>query len=213
MVKKIVTLVQAGAASLLLCACNGIFSDIYDSAEGETQGEYGFVAVSTPTEAGRIYINATDYTRWTYIDFHTATIDTLSVDDPAPAAWDIAIHRYDAKTNGGAVAETGATGFNSPTITPGEFVSDIWTTEKIVTDMSTMMDGYLSYTESDYNTELSRWLDVDTSTMPPVYTPSNKVYIVSLPDGTYAAVRLDDYMNQAGIKGYMTISYIYPYEL
>ena len=79
--------------------------------------------------------------------------------------------------------------------------------------MSTMMDGYLSYAESFYNPVLSRWLDVDKSTMPPIYTMSGRVYVVRLSDGRHLAVRLDNYMNGAGVKGYMTISYKYPFEI
>ena len=48
--------------------------------------------------------------------------------------------------------------------------------------------------------------------MPPIYTPSNKVYLLRMKDGTMAAIRLVSYMNAAGIKGYMTFDYIYPYE-
>ena len=44
-------------------------------------------------------------------------------------------------------------------------------------------------------------------------TLSNKVYMVKLKDGTYAAVRLTNYMNASGVKGFMTIDYIYPFEL
>ena len=145
------------------------------------------------------------------------SFDTLDVDDPEPKNWDIAIHRYDAKTNGGAVLETGASGFagleNMPGLAQGEFVADEWTTETIVTDMSTMMDGYLSYQESYYNRELSKWLNVDKSTMPPIYTPSNKVYIVRLADGTHVALRLVSFMNGMAVKGYMTIEYKYPFNI
>lgn len=74
--------------------------------------------------------------------------------------------------------------------------------------MSTMMDGYLSYAESSYNRELSRWLDVDKSTMPPIYTMSGKVYLVNLRDGRRVALRLDNYMDGSGIKGYLTIRYM-----
>ena len=76
-----------------------------------------------------------------------------------------------------------------------------------------MMDGYLSYAESFYNAELSTWLDVDKSTMPPIYTLSGKIYIIALSDGNNIAVKLSDYMNADGVKGYMTIEYIYPFEL
>ena len=80
-------------------------------------------------------------------------------------------------------------------------------------DMSGMMDGNIVYMESYYNEELSKWLNVDKSNMPPTYTLSNKVYMVKLKDGTYAAVRLTNYMNASGVKGFMTIDYIYPFEL
>ena len=62
------------------------------------------------------------------------------------------------------------------------------------------------------NPELSKWLNVDTSEMPPIYTPSNKVYLLKMKDGTMAAIRLVSYMNAAGTKGYMTFDYLYPYE-
>ncbi len=42
--------------------------------------------------------------------------------------------------------------------------------------MSGMMDGNIIYTESYRNTVLSSWLDVNTATMPPVYTMSNQVF-------------------------------------
>ena len=79
--------------------------------------------------------------------------------------------------------------------------------------MSGMMEGKIKYAESYYNTELSKWLFVDTSTMPPGYNPSNKVYVIKLKDNTIAAVRLRNFMNSAAAKGYMTIEYIYPFEV
>lgn len=48
--------------------------------------------------------------------------------------------------------------------------------------------------------------------MPPIYTPSNKVYLLRMEDGTMAAIRLTSYMNAKGAKGYMTFDYLYPYE-
>ncbi|MCI8999125.1 MAG: hypothetical protein HFJ95_09055 [Muribaculaceae bacterium] len=220
MLKKfLTTFIMSGAAAMLFPACNGIFSDIYDEASSETISEYGFLTFATESEPGSIYIDATDYTKWVYIDFTSKSIDVRDVNDEAPAQWDLAVHRYDTKTNNGAVMETGATGFYSlanvvkPDTGNGEYVKDIHTTDVIVTDMSTMMDGYLSYAESDYNTELSKWLNVDKSSMPPVYTPSNKVYILRLNDGSTAAIRLDNYMDAIGVKGYMTIQYMYPLNL
>ncbi len=198
---------------MLLSACNGIFSDLYDDAPASTAAEYGFIELATPTRVGKIYVDATSYTRWVYLTFSTLQMDTLQVTDTAPAAWDVALHRYDAKTCGGAVAETSARDFSElSTATIGEFTGDVWTQQQIVTDMSHMMDGYLSYQPSDYNPCLSQWLDVDTSSMPPTYTLSGKIYLIRLADGTCAAVRLSNFMNASSVKGYLTIEYLYPVE-
>lgn len=207
MSKKIVSFLLAGVAVMSLSSCDGIFSDIYDNPQQTDVPEYGFIAPATQTVPGTIYIDATSYTDWVYIDFSTMTAETLPVEAPAPATWDIAVHRYDAKTNGATVSATASGDFT--TLTPaGTPVADEWTTQTIVTDMSTMMDGYLSYAESSYNRELSGWLDVDKSTMPPIYTMSGKVYLVNLRDGRRVALRLDNYMDGSGIKGYLTIRYM-----
>ena len=76
--------------------------------------------------------------------------------------------------------------------------------------MSQMMDGIILYAEDYWNPCLSRWLDVDTSTMPPIYTLSGKIYLLRLKDGTCAALRLVNFLNDSAIKGYMTIAYLYP---
>lgn len=207
MSKKIVSFLLAGVAVMSLSSCDGIFSDIYDNPQQTDVPEYGFIAPATQTVPGTIYIDATSYTDWVYIDFSTMTAETLPVEVPAPATWDIAVHRYDAKTDGATVSATASGDFT--TLTPaGTPVADEWTTQTIVTDMSTMMDGYLSYAESSYNRELSKWLDVDKSTMPPIYTMSGKVYLVNLRDGRRIALRLDNYMDGSGIKGYLTIRYM-----
>lgn len=207
MSKKIVSFLLAGVAVMSLSSCDGIFSDIYDNPQQTDVPEYGFIAPATQTLPGTIYIDATSYTDWVYIDFSTMTAETLPVEAPAPATWDIAVHRYDAKTNGATVSATASGDFT--TLTPaGTPVADEWTTQTIVTDMSTMMDGYLSYAESSYNRELSGWLDVDKSTMPPIYTMSGKVYLVNLRDVRRVALRLDNYMDGSGIKGYLTIRYM-----
>jgi hypothetical protein len=203
---------MSGVAAMLLSSCNGLFDEIYDNVTtDEVVSEYGFTKLSSDVEVGTIYVDASSYTKWIYLDFSEHRADSVSVFDEAPLNWDLAIHRYDAKTNGGAVAETDIEDFNLlSTAKIGNYVGDTFTTKKIVTDMSTMMDGYLSYVESDYNATLSQWLNVDTSNMPPTYTLSNKIYILRLADGSKAALKLENYMNESAIKGYMTISYMYP---
>lgn len=207
-----------GVIILSLSACNGILEGIYDEPI-EKESEFGFIEISEGDKTGMVYINATSYTRWTYINFHTLTVDSMEIADDAeePDDWDIAIHRYDAKTNGGAVIETGFTGFEalqaSGKMPEGDYVQDEWTTSQIIIDMSGMMQGNIKYAESYYNSELSKWLKVDTQNMPPSYYPSNKVYVVKLKDGTFVALRLKKYMNASGDKGYMMIEYLYPFEI
>ena len=198
-----------GVASMgLLSSCDGILGGIYD--EPDNSGD----SAGFETE-GEISIDATSYTQWVYIDFSERTTVTLGVDEEEPAEWDIAVHRYDVKTNGGKVVETDYKEFDdavAATIDEADLVGDVWSTDKIVVDMSTMMDGYLGYVDSYYNTELSKWLDVDTSTMPPIYTPSGKVYIVYLADGNRVGLKLINYMNDMLVKGFMTIQYVYPFK-
>ncbi|MBJ2184457.1 MAG: HmuY family protein [Muribaculaceae bacterium] len=201
-----------GASAVLLSACNGIFGDIYDDPAGEPDTGYGFVIESENSMPGTIYIDATDYRDWVYLNFGAASAVTLDVDAPAPERWDMAVHRYDVKTNGGAVLQTEVSDFGEVALLPGAaFTPDVWTTGTIVTDMSGMMDGNLEYAGSFYNPVLSQWLDVDKSTMPPVYTLSGRVYVLRLSSGDYAAVKLVNYMDASAVKGFMTIQYVYPY--
>ncbi len=201
----------------LLPSCNGIFPGIYDSGESDLVTGYGFIGHNPSDNSGKVYIDATDYTKWVYLDFHGRTAVTAGMsEEEAPAEWDIAVHRYDVKTNGAAVLETGITGLelfmSSGKMPEGEYVEDEWTTEKIIVDMSGMMDGNIGYSESWYNSELSKWLKVDTSTMPPLYSMSHKVYAVKLADGSNLALKLSNYMDASGVKGFMTIDYVYPVE-
>lgn len=219
-INTLFTITMLGMIILSFSACDGILEGIYDNPDAEETKEFGFIKTDAATNSGTVYIDATGYERWTFINFHTQKIDSVNVSNPEqtePEEWDIAIHRYDAKTNGGAVLETGFTGFsalrNAGKMPEGTYMADIWTTDKIAIDMSGMMDGNIVYMESYFNEELSKWLNVDKSNMPPTYTPSNKVYLVKLKDGTYVAVRLTNYMNGKAVKGFMTIDYIYPFEL
>lgn len=206
------------ALMLSLSSCNGILEGIYDDIPAEKQNDYGFIKVDKNQNSGLIYIDASSYTQWTYIDFHTLTIEAVEIDENtnSPQNWDFAIHRYDAKTNEGEVLETGFTGLStlkrSGKLPLGEYVKDIWSENKIIIDMSQMMEGKLGYEPSYYNSELAKWLYVDMTNMPPSYYPSNKVYVIKLKDGSAAAVRLQNFMNASNIKGFMTIEYIYPLE-
>ncbi len=200
---------------MMLCAsfsaCDGIFEGIYDEAVDNTEGS---------VSEGYIYADASSYTQWIYINLHTLTMDTVQIADDGtftdPEEWDLALHRWDVRTNGGAGLETQYTSMAalqaSGQMPEGDFVEDVWTTEQVVIDVTDMLSGILGYCESYYNPELSKMMDVDITNMPPTYTPSGLVYVLRLADGTYAALRLATYTNSYGIKGYLNIEYVYPLE-
>lgn len=199
-------------AAMSLSACNGIFESIYD-APLETEMEIKDTSFSQ--------VKTVEYTEWAYIDLSGRKVTTVPIgeeyDSKIPGDWDFAIHRYDIKTNGGAAYKTAYTSFDDLKAAgklPEEtaFVEDEWTTDKIAIDMTGMMDGNIIYTDSYRNTVLSSWLNVDTSTMPPIYTMSNQVYIIRLKDNTYAAIRFTNYTNARGIKGYIDFDFLYPFE-
>lgn len=199
-------------ALLALTACDGLFGGLYDEPAKGTPT--GFVERDADRLGGTIYIDARSYTRWTYLDLHTLTLDTASITlgQDEPHAWDIALHRYDVKTHDGAA-----------TVLPAEFVGELSTLpdtaglaftadadSQVVVDMSTMMEGYLGYAPSRVNPVLSRWLDVNTAEMPPIYTLSRSVYLVRLADGSCVALQFTGYTNEAAVKGFVTIRYRYP---
>ena len=218
-------------AAMAMSSCEDIMDGLYDDGEERVAGgvkseaevdsmfissTYGFTSVDKRTGLGSIYVDCTSYTKWTYLNFHDFTYSESEIGEgeTVPEQWDIALHRYDAKTNGASVLETGYASLDelvaSGAVPEGEYSADTLTDSKIIVDMSHMMEGQIGYAESMYNKTLSSWLDVDLGTMPPIYTPSGKVYVVRLADGTYLGIRMDNFMNAKSVKGNMYFSFIYP---
>lgn len=221
----------AAAAVWLLTACDGLFGGLYDNAQasqpdGAGDG-FGFVPSPDAVATGRLYLNATSYTEWTYIDLHARRVASVEVNDATmgedgslsgePADWDFALHHYDVRTHGGAGMETPCATLAElaalPSLPAGAWQEDVWTTDRVIIDLSGMLDSIVVYQPTMLNMELSRWLDLDLRTMPPVYTASGRVYLLRMQDGTVAALRFANYMNAKGIKGYLTIDYLYPLTL
>lgn len=170
----------------------------------------------------RNMVDATSYTAWTYINLATGQASVVQEygDEPhgtPPEKWHFALHRHNCKTNGATVLETTFTNINDiiarGAVPDGEYVGDVWTDDTVIYDMSGMADGVVKYAESFYNPELSKWMDVDTGTMPPVYTPSGKVYVLRFADGTVAAVKFTDFVGPKDMKWHITFDYVYPLEL
>lgn len=202
-------------SSTLLNSCDGIFHNIYDERENVSQNDYGFIKISDGENYGIIYVDATAYDRWTYIDLKNKKIDTTNIllEEEEPFEWDFALHRYDTKTHNGSVAESAYTSLEdlwaAGNINFNGFAPDI--NDSVMVDVSGMMEGIIRYAPSTKNPILSQWMDLNTSTMPPIYTLSNHIYILRMSDGKRAALHFVNYMNLASVKGFITIYYLYPY--
>lgn len=170
------------------------------------------------------YVDARSYTEWVYIDLSEGTTLALDYKDTAsvPERWTFALHRYDCKTNGGSALETPFTSLDDLLLAlsqetykpdPSEFTPD--TEGDIIIDVSHMIEGYLIYDIASRNEALSLWLNVDISTMPPIYTQSGKVYLLREADGTLSALRFTGFSNPYyyDTKGYISFQYRYDIEL
>jgi len=190
-------------------SCDSIYDDPADMPVVEKENSYS-------------YIDCTDYKTWVYLNLEDGSQTAVAYDNVAdiPSQWTFAMHRYDCKTNGGSAYETTFSSLDELTaaISAGTFSipdASAFTEDedsKVTIDMSHMMEGYLDYADSKVNKTLARWLDVDTSNMPPNYTPSDKVYLIRTATGEVAAVRFTAYSNpqQYNTKGYISFDYIFP---
>jgi len=199
-------------AILMFSSCNGIFSGIYDKPV-EAADPFGFVEANADG-TGTIFIDAREYKHWVYINLKGKKTETHDMTEglPEPEHWDFAVHRYDVKTNDAKAAVTNYTELsqvlNQGIPESAVFVAD--TASQVAVDMSGMMEGNIVYQSSPINKVLSKWINVDTSTMPPIYTMSRRVYLLRLADGTQAALLFSDFIDDAGVKGFITIKYVYP---
>ena len=185
--------------------------DQIDLEESAPTEEYGIKA--TDDTHGTIYVNASDYKQWQYINIQDGKIISGNVGEAAPEKWDFAVHRFDVKTNGGSAFETELTDLSKISeigeISQDKFINDIDTSDKVIVDMSGMMQGKVKYAEDKYNPCLSRWMDMNMKNMPPEFNLSDKVYLLRLSNGKTVALHFTNYVNKSDELGYLTIEYNY----
>lgn len=201
---------MTGAIVASLLSCDGIYDDPSEMPAEEKENAFSLV-------------DCTSYTNWVYFslaDGTTQTLDYQADEGEITAGWTFAMHRYDCKTNGGGAYETAFSTLDELTAaladgsfslpSAGDYAADV--ADSVTVDMSHMMEGYLVYAESMVNEVLGRWLNVDTSNMPPNYTQSNKVYLIRTSDGEVAAVSFTGFSNpyEYNTKGYISFDYIFP---
>ncbi len=255
------------AISLLFSACTGLFDGIYDEPQEKksTLEVINDTTKTLPTVSGTLYIDATDWKQWYYIDLpaiakpetrnqalaeiqnpypipmekvedtgsktgiYTYWYDIFgkgvtvseyrdfypTAEQSAPDSWTFAVHRNNARTNGGSVFETTLTDISQLLISQEElqklvFTEDTWTESLVWTDNSQMLNCLIGNQGIAINNVLSSWLRVDLPPIPPGFTHNNHVFILKLNDGTFAAIQLANYMNEAGTKCHLSINYKYP---
>lgn len=131
-----------------------------------------------------------------------------------PSRWDLAFHRNNVRTNGGAVFQTSFTDISRVSdhslFVTQPFVSDSWNETDVWTVQERMLQGLVGNQRIKINSELGKWLTLDIPPMPPAFTYNGNVFIVRFSDGTYAALRLKNYVNAENVKCHLTIEYKYP---
>ncbi len=143
------------------------------------------------------FIDVTSYTEWTYFSFSEGKV--VEVEDFANSLdWDIAFHRADVRTNGGAsgkgkgeALDSGVTDWDKVTAIPTDgFVKDE------VGPITIAFTG--TGTEED-----------DQPFSPPVYTLSNSIYIVKSADGKVVKIHFYDNNNEKDKNGAVSFRYQY----
>lgn len=139
---------------------------------------------------------------------------TPTASQPQPESWTVAFHRNNVRTNGCGVYETQLTDIEQ--VTPQlcasvtAWTADEWTENEVWDDQSTMLSCYVPSQGIAINRVLSSWLRMEIPPMPPAFVHNPHVMLLRLPDGSYAALRLVDYLSPTNKKCCLTIQYKYP---
>lgn len=142
-------------------------------------------------------------------------IETRSGIDESSFAWDIALHRYDVKTNGAsALATTESNIANVTSIPASGYTADV-KTDSIMVNTAGMMNNKIGYASDHINEVLNKGIEFDSSIMPPpttAWSMSGLVYVLKLASGDYAKIKFTDYSNETGTSGHISFEYVYPFK-
>jgi hypothetical protein len=171
----------------------------------------------TPLKSNNRVIDATSQTEWVYFSFDKDTI--VSVVDPQNSLeWDIAFQRYMIKTNGGKSGKGNAGVY--ATDTTGEngmkAILSVSDTISFVQDDSVVIYGYNPTNPSIPTVNkyvlspvLTDWYDRKDTPNGSLLISKKIVYLFRTATGKYAKFYIDNYYNDAGKSGYITLVYKY----
>jgi len=229
---------------MTLSACNGVMDGIYDEASAPATGDiyvdatswtqWHYICLHNGNKNGNIQSYDIPTTPTAEFDADGAGIYTYWYDvfgegiskhelrssyptnrQPEPDHWDIAVHRNNVRTNGGAVYQTTLADISavgtSTVYSAMPFVEDTWNETDVWAVNSQMLSGLIGCQRIKVNSELGKWLTMDIPPMPPVFRHNANVFILRLSDGTYAALRLKSYKTpNTNANCGLTIEYRYP---
>ena len=172
----------------------------------------------------KIVVDASDYTKWVYINFDKGEVVNVSAPE-TDLSWDLGLHRYDFKTNGGTSGKGQGAAFrttqkdlmgNIPTPKDSEWTLDREGTLLMKFDMSKHEMKYekqsanfllTSESKGDGKGYLNKGI-ISRAGMPPTVTVDPSVFLVRSATGQIVRVRVLDYQNATKKTGYITLEYV-----
>ena len=175
----------------------------------------------------KIIVDASDYTKWVYINFDKGEVVSVSAPE-TDLSWDLGLHRYDFKTNGG----TSGKGKGAATSTSQkDLMADIptpkdseWTLDH---EGMLLMKFDMSKHDRKYEKQSANFLltsepkgqggqgylnkgiiSMDMSSMPPKVTVDPSVFLVRSAAGQIVRVRVLDYLSATKKTGHITLEYV-----
>lgn len=176
-----------------------------------------------------VVINASDYTKWVYLNF--AKGELVEVTNPeTDLSWDLGLHRYDFKTNGGTsgkgkgaavrITKQKVITEDIPTPKDSEWTLDReglllmqFTNEGGGVHQSKyekQMANFCLSSECDgYGDFLNKGI-IRQEGMPPEVSIDNAIYLIRSASGDIVRLRVHDYRkfeNEREMRGYITLEY------
>ena len=175
----------------------------------------------------KIVVDASDYTKWVYINFDKGEVVSVSTPE-TDLSWDLGLHRYDFKTNGGTSGKGKGAAVrttqkdlmgNIPTPKDSE-----WTLDReglLLMKFGANKDGKhdIKYEKQSANFLLTSepkgdgkgYLNkgiISMTGMPPMVTIDPSVFLVRSATGQIVRVCVLDYQNATKKTGYITLEYV-----
>ena len=171
-------------------------------------------------------IDATDYTKWVYLNF--ASGELIEVTDPInDLSWDLGLHRYDFKTNGGssgkgqgaAVRISKQKNLTAEIPTPAD---DQWILDREGLLLMNFVNNGDGNHQTKYEMQMANFLlssecdglggftnqgIITQEGMPPQVYIDNAIFLIRTASGEIVRLRVLDYQNNKKQRGYITIQY------